>query len=149
MTQIRFACLTFLAAIYLLGCSAKNDEVPIRMVEPWVNATLPGQHSSAGYIEFHSSRPAKLIKVTSPQAGSVIIHTMSHENGVMRMGELPVLDIPANETVKLEPGHMHFMLNDLKAPLVAGDDATLSFTFELADKTTLQLNALAEVRAQQ
>ena len=71
-----------------------------------------------------------------------------YDNGVMRMSELAALDIPANETVKLEPNRMHFMLNDLKAPLVAGDDATLSFTFELADKTTLQLNALAEIRAQ-
>ena len=148
MTLKRSACLVFLAAFFLLGCSAKDDEVPIRMVEPWVSATMPGQSSAAGYIEFHSSKPAKLIKVTSPQAGNVLIHTMSHDNGIMRMGELPVLDIPANETVTLEPGHMHFMLNDLKAPLVAGDDATLSFTFEMADKSTLQLNALAEVRAQ-
>ena len=73
---------------------------------------------------------------------------MYHDNGVMRMDELAVLGIPANQTVKLEPNHMHFMLSDLKAPLVAGDDATLSFTFELADKSTLQLNALAEVRVQ-
>jgi periplasmic copper chaperone A len=143
------ASLVFLfAAIFFVGCTAKDDEVPIRMVDPWVSATLPGQNSSAGYIEFHSSKPMKLIKVTSAQAASVQIHTMSHDNGVMRMGELPVLDIPANETIKLEQGKMHFMLNDLKAPLVAGDDATLSFTFELADKSTLQLNALAEVRAQ-
>jgi periplasmic copper chaperone A len=72
---------------------------------------------------------------------------MSRDNGVMRMDELVALDIPVNETVKLEPSHKHFMLLDLKAPLVAGDDATLSFTFELADRTTLQLNALAEIRA--
>ena len=73
---------------------------------------------------------------------------MSHDNCVMRMDELAAWDIPANQTVKLEPSNKHFMLNDLKAPPVAGDDATLSFTFELADKTTLQLNALAEIRAQ-
>ena len=144
----RFRSLVILTAIFFAGCAAKDDEVPIRMVEPWVRATVAGQSSSAGYIEFHSSKPMKLVKVTSPQAGSVQIHTMSHENGVMRMSELAVLDIPANETITLEPNKLHFMLNDLKAPLVAGDEATLSFTFELADKTTLQLNALAEIRAQ-
>jgi periplasmic copper chaperone A len=144
----RSTILFLFAAAFLFGCTAKDDEVPIRMVDPWVSTTLPGQNFSAGYIELHSSKPIKLIKVTSAQAASVQIHTMSHDNGVMRMSEVPVLDIPANETIKLEPGKMHFMLNDLKAPLVAGDEATLSFTFELADKSTLQLNALAEVRAQ-
>ena len=143
----RFRSLVILTAIFFAGCAAKDDEVPIRMVDPWVRATVAGQSSSAGYIEFHSSKPMKLVKVTSPQAGSVQIHTMSHENGVMRMSELAVLDIPANATIKLEPNKMHLMLNDLKAPLVAGDEATLSFTFELADKTTLQLNALAEIQA--
>lgn len=148
MTCFRSALGIFFAAIFFAGCSAKDDEVPVRMVDPWVRATVAGQSSSAGYIEFHSSKPMKLVKVTSPQAGSVQIHTMSQTNGVMRMSELAILEIPANETIKLEPTHMHFMLNDLKAPLVVGDDATLSFTFELPDKSTLQLNALAEVRAQ-
>jgi periplasmic copper chaperone A len=140
--------VVILVAIFFAGCTAKDDEVPIRMVDPWVRATVAGQNSTAGYIEFHSRVTVKLIKVTSPQATSVQIHTMSHDNGVMRMDELAVLDIPVNQAVKLEPNHMHFMLNDLKAPLIAGDDATLAFTFELADKSTLQLNALAEVRAQ-
>ena len=148
MTCSRCALFILFTAIFFAGCSAKDDEVPIRMVDPWVRATVAGQTSAAGYIEFHSSKPMKLIKVTSPQAGSVQIHIMSHDNGVMRMSELAALDIPANETVKLEPNRMHFMLNDLKAPLVAGDEATLSFTFEFPDKSTLQLNALAEIRAQ-
>lgn len=148
MTCSRCALFILFTAIFFAGCSPKDDEVPIRMVDPWVRATVAGQNSAAGYIEFHTSKPMKLIKVTSAQAGSVQIHIMSHDNGVMRMSELASLDIPANQTIKLEPNNMHFMLNDLKAPLVAGDDATLSFTFELPDKTTLQLNALAEIRAQ-
>lgn len=139
-------CFVFVT-IFFAGCSAKDDEVPIRMVDPWIRATVAGQTSAAGYIEFHSTKAVKLVKVTSPQAASVQIHAVSNENGIMRMSELPILEIPAGETIKLEPNHMHFMLVDLKAPLVANDDATLSFTFEFANKSTLQLNALAEVRA--
>ena len=148
MTCFRPTLFILFAAIFFVGCSAKDDEVPIRMVDPWVRATVAGQTSAAGYIEFHSAKLIRLVKVTSPQAGNVQIHIMSHDNGVMRMSELAALDIPANETVKLEPNRMHLMLNDLKAPLVAGDEATLSFTFEFPDKSTLQLNALAEIRAQ-
>jgi periplasmic copper chaperone A len=146
MKYLHSILFIFVAVTFVAGCSAKDDEVPIRMVDPWVRATVAGQNSSAGYIEFHSSKPVKLVKVTSPQAANVQIHTMSHDNGIMRMDELPILDIPAGKTVKLEPNSMHFMLNDLKAPLRADDDATLTFTFEFADKSTLQLNALAEVR---
>ena len=148
MTCFRSALFILFTAIFFAGCSAKDDEVPIRMVDPWVRATVAGQNSAAGYIEFHSAKLIRLVKVTSPQAGNVQIHIMSHDNGVMRMSELAALDIPANETVKLEPNRMHLMLNDLKVPLVAGDEATLSFTFEFPDKSTLQLNALAEIRAQ-
>ena len=72
---------------------------------------------------------------------------MSYDNGVMRMSELAMLDIRVGETIKLMPNSMHFMLNDLKTPLIADDEATLSFTFEFPDKSTLQLNALAEIRA--
>jgi periplasmic copper chaperone A len=146
MKHLHSILFIFVAVTFVAGCSAKDDEVPIRMVDPWVRATVAGQNSSAGYIEFHSSKPVKLVKVTSPQAANVQIHTMSHDNGIMRMDELPILDIPAGKTVKLEPNSMHLMLSDLKAPLRADDDATLTFTFEFADKSTLQLNALAEVR---
>ena len=147
MKRFCSALFAIFGAIFFAGCSAKDDEVPIRMVDPWVRATVAGQSSAAGYIEFHSSKPVKLVKVTSPQAGSVQIHTISHDNGVMRMSELATLDIRAGETIKLVPNSMHFMLNDLKTPLIADDEATLSFTFEFPDKSTLQLNALAEIRA--
>lgn len=140
--------LVYLAVLFLLtACSSQDDEVPIRMVDPWVRATVAGQTTAAGYIEFHSKERMRLINVTSPQAGAVGIHRMVHQNQVMRMEELGTLDIPANETITLAPNGLHFMLTNLKAPLTAGDEVTLSFTFEFANKTTLQLNALAEVRA--
>ncbi|MEO5860895.1 MAG: copper chaperone PCu(A)C [Burkholderiales bacterium] len=137
-----------IAVVFLLtACSSQDDEVPIRIADPWVRATVAGQTTAAGYVEFHSKKPMRLIKVTSPQAGAVRIHRAVHQNDVMRMEELAALEIPANETITLAPSGLHFMLTNLKSPLAAGDEATLSFTFELADKSTLQVNALAEVRA--
>ncbi len=147
MSMLRLFLIYFVAALLLAACSSQDDEVPIRMVDPWVRATVGGQTAAVGYIEFHSNKPVRLVKVTSPQAGAVSIHRTVHQNDIMRMEELSVLDIPANQTVTLAPNGMHFMLTNLKAPLNVGDEATLSFTFEFADKTTLQLNALAEVRA--
>jgi len=145
MSSLRLFCI---AVVFLLtACSSQDDEVPIRIADPWVRATVAGQLTAAGYVEFHSKKPMRLIKVTSPQAGAVRIHRAVHQNDVMRMEELAALEIPANETITLAPSGLHFMLTNLKSPLAAGDEATLSFTFELADKSTLQVNALAEVRA--
>lgn len=147
MSTLRFLFICLAALFFLGACSSQNDEVPIRMVDPWIRATMPGQTTAAGYIEFHSKKPVRLVKVSSPQASAVGIHRTVHENNVMRMEELGALDIPANQTVTLAPNGLHFMLTDLKAALTVGDEATLSFTFEFADKSSLQLNALAEVRA--
>jgi periplasmic copper chaperone A len=146
MNSPRSILILFAAPFFLAACSFQDDEVPIRMVDPWIRATVEGQTAAAGYIEFHSKKPVRLVKVTSPQAGNVGIHRMVHQNDIMRMEDLGTLDIPANETITFAPNGLHFMLTELKAPLKAGDEATLSFTFEFADKSTLQLNALAEVR---
>lgn len=147
MNILRSVLIHFAALFLLAACSWQDDEAPIRLVDPWVRATVAGQTAAAGYIEFHSKKSVRLIKVTSPQAGAVGIHRMVHRHDIMRMEEFGTLDIPANETIVFAPNGLHFMLTNLKAPLAAGDEVTLGFKFEFADKTTLQLNALAEVRA--
>lgn len=64
----------------------------------------------------------------------------------MKMEELAELDLPENQTVELAPNGLHLMLVGVKQPLKIGDEVTLTLTFEFADKSTLQLNAGAEVR---
>lgn len=143
----RLICaLLVLIMLVLNACSSQDKTFPIRMIAPWVRATAPGQDTVAGYIRLQSSKAARLIKITSPQAGSVGIHRMSNHNGVMKMEELADLDLPENQTVELAPNGLHLMLIGVKQPLKVGDEVTLTLTFEFADKSTLQLNAGAEVR---
>lgn len=54
-------------------------------------------------------------------------------DGQMREMEEPLI-IPAGESVALEPGGAHFMLMDVKEPVMAGDVVTV--TVELADGST-------------
>ena len=139
--------MLFVSIILVLNaCYSQDKTFPIRMTEPWVRATVPGQDTVAGYIRLQSSKAARLIKITSPQAGSVGIHRMSNHNGVMKMEELAELDLPENQTVELAPNGLHLMLIGVKQPLKIGDEVTFTLTFEFADKSTLQLNAGAEVR---
>ena len=52
------------------------------------------------------------------------------------------LDIPANESVTLEPGGFHLMLMDLQESLVAGETVSLTLTFESGKEITVD----AEIR---
>ena len=54
-------------------------------------------------------------------------------DGQMREMEEPLI-IPAGESVALEPGGAHFMLMDVKEPVMAGDEVTV--TVVLADGST-------------
>ena len=68
---------------------------------------------------------------SSVDAGMNEIHETV--DGQMREMQDPLI-IPAGGSVTLEPGGAHFMLMDVKTPVLAGDEVTL--TIELADGST-------------
>ena len=62
--------------------------------------------------------------------------------GMMTMREVERIELPAGETVVLEPGGYHVMLLDLAAPLELGDTVEVTLTFEVAGDVVVT----AEVR---
>lgn len=52
---------------------------------------------------------------------------------VMEMVEVGRIELPAGETVSLEPGGLHIMMLDLPEPLESGDSFELTLDFETAD----------------
>ena len=61
----------------------------------------------------------------------VQIHTMSMENGVMKMRHLTDgLEIAPGQTVVLKPGSFHVMFMGLKKPLKKGDEVPVFLNFE-------------------
>ena len=69
----------------------------------------------------------------------VELHTHLHDNGVMRMHQVPESVIPAQQKVALQPGGLHIMLIDLKAPLKVGDTVPLTLRFETAGSVQLDV----------
>jgi copper(I)-binding protein len=65
------------------------------------------------------------------------------EGGVMKMGAVPSLELPAGQAVELKPGGYHVMLMGLKQQLKAGDSVPLTLTIEGkgGQKETLQVKA--------
>jgi copper(I)-binding protein len=108
------------------------DPCGIRIEDPWVRATVPGQSGTGAFMRLTASRACQLVAVQSPIAGVAQIHRMAMEGGVMRMraveGSLP---LPAGQTVALTPdGLLHLMLMDLKQPVTAGASVSLAFTVQ-------------------
>jgi copper(I)-binding protein len=68
--------------------------------------------------------------------------TMGGTGGMMTMQPVDRVELPAGETVALEPGGYHIMLLDLAAPLEAGTTVTITLEFERAGAQTVD----AEVR---
>ena len=121
--------LTILVTM-LLACSKQAPKINI--TDNWVRATAEGQDVGAAYMTITSASDRNLIKVESSVTDSVEIHSMSMENGVMKMRMLEQLDLKANIPNKLAPGGFHLMLFDLKKQLKAGE--TVSFTLHFKNQ---------------
>jgi len=117
--------------IALVASCAQADEVVIS--NAWVRASAPGQEVGAAYMTLQSARDTMLIKTESTAAGSVEIHSMTMDNGVMKMRRMDTLPLSAGKPTKLEPGGFHLMLFDLKKPLKAGEQ--IEFTLHFKDST--------------
>ena len=128
----------------LLSTQAFAGEVTID--EAWSRASAPGQENGFAGMVITSKKDARLIAVSTPAASSAEIHTMTMDNGVMKMRQLENLPLPALQAVKLGPGGDHLMLIGLLTPLKAGDNISLTLTVQFADKRTEKINVKALIK---
>ena len=119
--------LAFLVGI-LMACSKQAPEINI--TDNWVRATAEGQDVGAAYMTITSASDKSLVKVEHSVTDSVDIHSMSMENGVMKMRMLDQLALKANTPNKLTPGGFHLMLFDLRKPLKAGESVSFTLHFK-------------------
>lgn len=147
MNLYRLFCFCMLA----LAASSVQADDSVKVSNAWVRATAPGQDVGAAYMTLQSALDTSLVKVESPVAGTVEIHSMTMKNGVMQMRMLDTLPLSAGKPAKLEPGGFHLMLFDLKNPLKAGDKVafTLHFKDSAKDNTgkTSTINISLPVKA--
>jgi hypothetical protein len=134
-------------AIALLLFSAQLFAGEVSVTDAWSRATAPGQEVGMVGLTITSKKDAKLIAVTSTASDTSEIHTMSMDNGVMKMRQIENLPLTANQPATLGPGGNHLMLIGLKQPLKAGKKVALTLTVEFADKTTEKLKVSAEIRS--
>lgn len=119
-----------LIAGLLTGLFSNMVLADVAVTDAWVRATAPGQAVGAAYMTLTSKQAAIMFYVETERAGAVEIHSMTMNNGVMKMRKLDVLPLKANVPEKLAPGGFHLMLFDLKAPLKTGEKISFTLCFK-------------------
>jgi hypothetical protein len=136
--------LAALAAATLLALPAWAQTT---VSEPWVRGTVAQQKATGAFMQITSTQGGRLVSAASPMAGVVQIHEMKMDGNMMKMAEVPALDLPAGKMVELKPGGYHVMLLDLKQPLKAGDMVPITLTVQGQDGKTQTIEVKAPVKA--
>jgi hypothetical protein len=130
--------------------AAAQDSVSVS--EVWARATPAHAHMGAVYLSLRSDAGDRLLRASVPHSVSgeaqlhetVVQHDSSGGGDRMTMRQVPAIELPAGQTVRLEPGGFHVMLIDLKHGLKAGDKLSLTLRFERAGtrKVTAEVRGL-------
>ena len=89
-----------------------------------------------GRIENRCGAEMVIVGATSPAFADVSLHQTRVVDGISRMRALPELRIAPGDDAVLQPGGMHLMLMQPRAPLKAG--GTIVVDFALKDGGTLR-----------
>jgi copper(I)-binding protein len=113
----------------------------LRIGHPWARETASMARAGGAFLSIENTGDAadRLLRASSPVAARTEVHTVIKDGDVMRMREVPAIDLPAKSTTELKPGGYHVMLMELKAPLKAGDRFPLTLVFEKAGALTVEI----------
>lgn len=131
MKRIRKFCT--LLTLGVITASPAAAEITIDGL--WLRATAGAGKVTGGFGTIRNTGPHAddLIGVSTPVAAAGQIHKASHDGGVMRMDQIPRLEIPAGSVVSLEPGAgHHIMLMGVATPLKPGDQVEVTLVFREA-----------------
>lgn len=128
--------ILLLSLLTIFPAAAADTKVgDITISNPTVRATPGGAKVGAGYLVMRNTGTVadRLVRIESPVAERVEVHSTVHEGGVARMrereGGVPVA--PGGES-PLAPGGDHLMFSGLKAPFKVGETITATLVFERA-----------------
>lgn len=128
-----------LMIVSLSAMAAVSDQVTVN--DAFVREVPAGQNISAAFMTVHNEDMSdhKIVRASSPVAKSVELHTHSHENGMMKMRQIPEINIPAGDDAYLKPGGLHVMLIGLQETLSPAKPVSITLTFEDGSEKKLSL----------
>jgi periplasmic copper chaperone A len=127
-----------------LPASSAPPAADVRVENAWIPEPPPGTNVAAAYLTLRNvgRTPAVLIGVSSPVAGSAMVHRSMVRNGESMMMPVERLTIPPGKAVTLEPDGLHVMLNSVRRPLHVGERVLLVLRFAGGE----EIHVTAQVR---
>lgn len=123
--------LKLIPPIVLIAACESQVSTGVTITDAWVRENAPGQEIGAAYMTLNSPTKSTLVYAEAiDAAGSVEMHSMTMNNGVMKMRMLDELPLEPNKPVALKPGSFHLMLFDLKKPFKAGQKVSFRLCFK-------------------
>ena len=134
--------LSLLAAALAFSTGAlagAADQISVQ--DPYVRLAPPGAPATGAFmvIKNNGDKDVKLVKADNPISKVTELHNHINDNGVMKMRQVPGVDIKAKGEAVLKPGSLHVMLIDLKAPMKEGDVVPITLSFD--DGSSKQVEA--------
>lgn len=157
MNKIMFFALTFTLLLSACGAPAVQTATAtqngIEILSPWVRATAmksetgnDSMHTDSGavtgafmLIKNGNAEADTLVSASSDAAEMVQIHETTMQDGVMSMGEVSGIEIPAEGMVELKSGSYHIMLIGLKRELKEGETVTVTLSFKNAGNIVIEI----------
>jgi len=130
------ACGLMFSAGVLAGAA---EQVSVQ--NPYVRLAPPNAPATGAFmvIKNNGDKDVKVLKADNPVSRVTELHTHLNEGGVMKMRLVPAIEVKAKGEAVLQPGGLHVMMIDLKAPMKEGDVVPITLTFD--DGSSKQIEA--------
>ena len=127
--------------------AASADMVTVQ--EPYVRLAPPNAPATAAFMVLKNGgdKDVKVMKADNPASKLTELHTHINDNGVMKMRPVPAIEIKAKGETKLQPGGLHVMLINLKAPMKEGDVVQITLTFDDGSSKNVDAKVMKPVAA--
>ncbi|QBF24960.1 copper chaperone PCu(A)C [Pseudomonas tructae] len=135
-----------LAALMLPATFANAHEYTVgelHIAHPWSQELPPNAPNVAAYFVVHNNGKTAdtLLSVDSPISDDAQLHEHVHKDGLMKMQQVPSVEVPAGGDLKFAPGAYHVMLMQPKdrSLLTDGKRFPLTLHFKNAGDITVEV----------
>lgn len=111
----------------------------VSVEDAWIREVPPGSPAAAVFmvITNSSDKAVRVVSMASPIAQRVEWHDMKRENGLVRMTQRKVIELPANARVQLQPGGSHVMLLGMQKAPSTGSQVPVILSLDNGQQLTI------------
>lgn len=151
MTLLKSLFVAALLSVSFAAVAHEYEVGELHIDHPWSREMPPSAPTAAAYFIIHNKGATadRLVSVDTPFAGKAEMHEHVDQSGLMKMQQVPFVNVPAGGEATFAPMAYHVMLFNLKQQGKDGERFPLTLHFEKAGAVTVQVAVQKEAPAAQ